>query len=87
MYARTARDIGLILRDRRRSLHLTQAQLAERAGVSRPTVVRIETGRERAELGVVLRLLAAAGLSVNLAPPPPPEIDLQEVLARTRQGE
>lgn len=86
MYANTARDVGRVLRDRRRSLHLTQAELAERAGVSRPTLVRVEGGHDRVELAVVLRLLAAAGLGADLSPLPASDVDLDAILARTSRA-
>jgi len=65
MLLRTPRDLGALIRDRRRKLGLDQRALAERIGVSRQWVVEIEKGKPRAELGLVLRALAA--LDVHLA--------------------
>ena len=39
-----ARRLGVALRDRRRGLHLTQREVAERAGVSQREVSRLELG-------------------------------------------
>lgn len=84
MLARNATDIGQIVRERRRDLHLTQAQLAERSRISRLSIVRIEAGHERAEVGSIIRVLTELGLDLDIAPRPAPDIDLNAVLARTR---
>lgn len=39
-----AQGIGKDIRDARKDQDLTQEELAERAGVSRPTIARVETG-------------------------------------------
>lgn len=52
--------------DARRSAGLTQAQLAERAGTSQPTVARIESGGRNPTWDLVSRLLDACGLAVAL---------------------
>ena len=58
MHVRTPLDLGLILRDSRRKLGLSQGELATRAGVGRQWLVAIEHGKARAEIGMVLRTLA-----------------------------
>jgi y4mF family transcriptional regulator len=65
MLIRTPADLGAAIRDRRRQLSLDQATLAERIGVSRQWVIAIERGRNRAELGLVLRALNALGIHLN----------------------
>jgi y4mF family transcriptional regulator len=65
MRARSPKDIGLIIRDRRRGLGLDQATLAKRIGVSRQWVVEIERGKPRAEVGLVLRALGALGIRLD----------------------
>ncbi len=65
MFVRTPGDFGAIIRDRRRQLELEQAELAKLIGVSRQWVVGIEQGRERAELGLVLRALDSLGISLR----------------------
>ena len=62
MEIRTTRDLGAAVRDARSKLHLTQSQLAQRAGVSRDWVVRLEQGHPRLELRLVLDTVAAVGL-------------------------
>lgn len=66
MYIRTPLDLGLIIRDRRRRLGLSQGELAEKAGVGRQWLVAIEHGKARAEIGLVLRTLATLGLTLSV---------------------
>lgn len=59
---RNAADVGAAIRAARRAEGLTQAQLAQRAGVGRQWLVALEKGHDRAELGKVVAVLAALGL-------------------------
>lgn len=68
MQIRTPLDLGLAIRDRRRKLRLSQTELARRAGVGRQWVVAIEHGKSRAELGLVLRTLAALDIPLTIGP-------------------
>jgi HTH-type transcriptional regulator/antitoxin HipB len=68
MRAGTPRELGLVVRERRHDLQLSQQELADRAGVSRPWLVSVEAGHPRAELGKLLLLLAELGLILDLAP-------------------
>jgi HTH-type transcriptional regulator/antitoxin HipB len=68
MYLRTPRDVGLAIRERRRSLGLDQRTLARRVGVGRQWIVEAEKGKRRAELGLILRTLEALGLTVRAEP-------------------
>jgi HTH-type transcriptional regulator/antitoxin HipB len=65
---RTALELGALIRERRRTLELSQQALAERVGVSRPWVVEMERGKEGAAVGLVLRTLDALGLRLNVGP-------------------
>ena len=65
MQVRTPLDLGLIIRDRRRKLGLSQSALAEKAGVGRQWLVAVERGKVRAEIGLVLRTLAAIDLTLS----------------------
>jgi HTH-type transcriptional regulator/antitoxin HipB len=82
MRINSARDLGLQVRERRRDLAMTQAQLAAAAGVSRRWLSDLEAGKPRAEIELVLRTLYALGLTLDMYPTEPPEIDLDEVLRR-----
>lgn len=64
---------------------MSQAALAEAAGVSRRWLSALESGKATAEIGLVLRTTHALGLVLSLAPEVrgPHTIDLDEVLKRT----
>jgi HTH-type transcriptional regulator / antitoxin HipB len=70
MLLRTPRDVGAIVRQRRRDLHLDQRTLAERVGVSRQWIIDCEKGKPRAELGLVLRTLTVLGLRLSAGSEP-----------------
>ena len=73
----TVRDLGAAVRDARRQVGLSQQVLADRAGVPRQWVSRLETGSNPgAELRKVLDLLAALDLMVVLEPVPQTSDDL-----------
>lgn len=73
----TVRDLGAAVRQRRREAGLTQAVVAQRAGVSRQWLSGFESGKNpAAELGKVLDLLAALHLRLDLTAAPPPEAGL-----------
>jgi HTH-type transcriptional regulator/antitoxin HipB len=94
MYVRTPSDLGAAIREQRRRLNVSQQKLADDVGVSRQWLVEVEQGKPRAELGLVLKTLAALGLRVALddgrtvgrsdrpvAPPP----DIDAIVARARK--
>jgi y4mF family transcriptional regulator len=62
---KTPNDIGTLIRARRRSLGLSQAELASKLGTSRLWITEIERGKPRASLVLILRALAALGLELN----------------------
>ena len=68
MQIRSAGELGLLIRDRRRRLSLTQAELAERIGASRHWVMGVEAGKSTVEVGLVLAALAALDLVCDLRP-------------------
>lgn len=57
--------VGRGLRDARRARGWSQRELAEHAGVSRPTVARIEAG-QRVRVDSLERVAGALGLSLGL---------------------
>lgn len=65
MRARTVRDLGSMVRERRRSRGTTQSDLAAAVGASRDWVVRLEKGHPRLEAQKVLDALAAVGLTLD----------------------
>lgn len=94
MKVKSMLDVGLIIRDRRRSCGLDQQALAERVGVSRQWIIAVEKGKPRAEAGLVLRTLRALGLELSVraeeeSSRPPldpalPYIDIDAVVDRAR---
>jgi transcriptional regulator with XRE-family HTH domain len=59
---RAARSLGEHFRTRRKLLNLTERQVAERAGVDRKTVSRIETDTATTSVGALLRVARALGI-------------------------
>lgn len=68
----TVGDLAGAIRLSRRERGWTQADLAQRAGVSRDLVSRLENGSERVEVGKVLDIVAALGLTTAVAARPAP---------------
>lgn len=58
------RDIGRMIRERRKSINLTQQQLADLAGVGRRFISELEKGKETLEMGKVLGVSLAVGLDI-----------------------
>jgi HTH-type transcriptional regulator/antitoxin HipB len=93
MRVRTSIELGLVIRNYRQQLGLSQSELARRADVGRQWLVAVEQGKPGAEIGLVLRTLSALGatLSVttiqaaaNVPTAGPPDIDLNAVVAAAR---
>ncbi len=64
----TSTDLGRAIRDRRLELGYTQQQLAERVGVARQWIVKVENGKARAELDPLLRTLFQLDLELHVSP-------------------
>jgi HTH-type transcriptional regulator / antitoxin HipB len=62
---RTPQDIGALIRARRRSLGMSQADLASKLGTSRLWITEIERGKPRASLMLILQALSALGLELS----------------------
>lgn len=61
-----SRELGHLVRERRRQRNLSQRKLAEAIGVSRHWVMALERGNAGAELGLVLKTLSVLGLRVDV---------------------
>ncbi|MGO1320377.1 MAG: helix-turn-helix domain-containing protein [Galactobacter sp.] len=61
-------DLGETLRQLRRNAGLTQAQVAERAGVSRRWLINAESGRFSAEIGMYMQVLDTLGAALYVGP-------------------
>lgn len=62
--ARTAKQIGAIIRRARRNARLTQAELGQRIGLRQATISRLEKGEDEARLSTLLDVLTALGLEI-----------------------
>ena len=59
MKVRTVNELGATIRRMRQQRGWTQDDLAVRAGISRRTLVALEGGNPRGEIGIVVRVIAA----------------------------
>lgn len=93
MRVHTPTDLGLLIRQRRRALGLSQQVLARKAGVGREWLIDVEKGKPRAEVGLLLRTLLALDLRLSVEPveaapsqsaPLTPEIDVDAIIRRAR---
>lgn len=62
----TPASLGAAIRHYRKAAGLTQAELAERAGLNRTYLSDLERGRETEQLRRVLRVLKQLGVRVTL---------------------
>jgi y4mF family transcriptional regulator len=63
---RTAGDLGQVIRRRRKAIGLTQAGVAQVAGVGNRFVSELERGKSTAEFGKVLRVVSVLGLDLHV---------------------
>lgn len=79
----TTAAFGAAIRRARKDQGLSQVELAARAGVGRPWLSELETGKRTAELGRALSVVSALGLAVTFVPTPTAQgtgIDLGQIL-------
>jgi HTH-type transcriptional regulator / antitoxin HipB len=62
--ARTARQIGAMLRRARRNAGLTQAELGARIGLRQATISKLERGEPATRLSTLMDVLSALGLEI-----------------------
>jgi transcriptional regulator with XRE-family HTH domain len=63
---RASSSAGPLVAEARREAGLSQSELARRSGVSRTTVVEIESGKRDPALGTLRAVLQAAGRDIDL---------------------
>jgi transcriptional regulator with XRE-family HTH domain len=59
------RRVGVRVRELRAGRGLTQLRLAERSGISRPSVANVEAGRQNVSLRQLCALASALGVTVE----------------------
>jgi transcriptional regulator with XRE-family HTH domain len=74
------REVGTLIRRRRRVLDLTQGELADRLGISRGGLANIETGRQNVLLHQLYRFAAALDMNVHDLLPLPREMNVRDLL-------
>ena len=62
--ARTAKQIGAIIRRVRRNAKLTQSELGKRIGLRQATISKLEAGEPATRLSTLLDVLTALGLEI-----------------------
>jgi HTH-type transcriptional regulator / antitoxin HipB len=92
MLLRTPKDIGALIRQRRRESKIDQKTLAQRVGVGRKWIVEVEAGKPGKELQLVLRTLDVLGVRLTTdepkksrPPPAPPVPDIDAVVSAARK--
>ncbi len=65
--ARASLMLGQMVHDRRVELGLTQAELAERAGMTQPQLSRLESGGATPTVPLLARLAAALNADLDIA--------------------
>ena len=60
------KEIGIIIKERRKHLGVYQQTLADLAGVGLNTLVAIERGEGNPQLGTLLTILDTLGLQMNI---------------------
>jgi y4mF family transcriptional regulator len=68
----TPEQIGRLIRETRKSLGVTQKNLALTSGTGLRFIIDLEKGKETCEIGKALRVLQTLGINMTLTPPPAP---------------
>ncbi len=71
MIVRSVKDLGALVRDRRKFLGWSQSELASKIGVQRLWVSQFEAGKTTAHIGLVMRTLRALELEAQVGVAPP----------------
>jgi len=74
------RDVGAALAALRRSVGMTQGELADRASVTRKWVSQMENGKATAQIGVLCRVLSALDARLEIAHVPPQRPSLHDLV-------
>ena len=66
----TSEQIGSLIRETRKSLNLTQKDLALTSGTGLRFIIDLEKGKSTCQFAKVLTVLHTLGISLTLIPPP-----------------
>ncbi len=66
----TPEQIGELIRNTRKSLNVTQKDLALTSGTGLRFIIDLEKGKETCEIGKAIRVLQTLGIKMTLTPPP-----------------
>ena len=80
---RSAKRVGIAVRDARTQVGMTQAALADAAGISREAVSRIENGRHSARVATLVAVLQGLDLEIVFWPH---DVTIPDVLDPTPRG-
>lgn len=64
----SAKALGRTIRDRRKSMGLTQASAGKMVGVHQPTVSEVERGEREVKIDTLLKLIGALQLELLIQP-------------------
>ncbi len=67
MRVHSAKDVGAVVRTKRKKLGLTQRELAEACGCGTRFLSELENGKPSIELGKALRVLGVLSLDMDVA--------------------
>jgi HTH-type transcriptional regulator/antitoxin HipB len=67
----TVKEIGELIRKTRKTLGVTQQDLALTSGTGLRFVIDLEKGKETCEIGKALTILQTLGIRLTLTPPAP----------------
>lgn len=84
----SVKDLASLIKQERKARAWTQAELAERSGVSRDWIIALEQAKPSVELALVLRTLKALNLPLAINKQDQPalaEINLDAILDQTKQ--
>lgn len=64
----SAKALGRIIRDKRKSMGLTQALAGKMVGVHQPTISEVERGEREVKIDTLLKLIGALKLELLIQP-------------------
>jgi transcriptional regulator with XRE-family HTH domain len=66
MVINLAKDLGVIIRDSRKSKHWNQTELASKVGVTQRTISVMENDPSKIDFGIILQVCAVLGVKLEI---------------------